>query len=125
MHVESESKIKLETGVEITKAANGSSPDPKNFTVLRIGSATTVRIESDTKAETKKNCYIKLMKGRVVVNIPLDGFKNFGKHPVGINVKPDLTKFFFLSTSSATTCHLQNNYATRRQLKTSNDACFL
>ncbi len=38
------------------------------------------------------------MEGRVVVNIPLDGFKNFGKHPVGINVKPDikryLTKFF-------------------------------
>jgi hypothetical protein len=29
MHVESESKIKLETGVEITKAANGSVPDPK------------------------------------------------------------------------------------------------
>ncbi len=40
------------------------------------------------------------MEGRVVVNIPLDGFKNFGKHPVGINVKPDfkryLTKFFFI-----------------------------
>jgi hypothetical protein len=31
MHVESESKIKLETGVEITKAANGSAPDPKNL----------------------------------------------------------------------------------------------
>jgi hypothetical protein len=28
------------------------------------------------------------MEGRVVVNIPLDGFKNFGKHPVGIDVKP-------------------------------------
>ncbi len=39
------------------------------------------------------------MEGGVVVNIPLDGFKNFGKHPVGIDVKPDfkryLTKFFF------------------------------
>ena len=40
------------------------------------------------------------MEGRVVVNIPLDGFKNLGKHPVGIDVKPDfkryLTKFFYL-----------------------------
>jgi len=38
------------------------------------------------------------MEGRVVVNIPLDGFKNFGKHPVGIDIKPGfkryLTKFF-------------------------------
>jgi hypothetical protein len=77
--------------------------------------------------ETEKY-YTKLMKGRVVVNIPLDGFKNFGKHPVGIDVKPDFKRYltkFFLSTPSATTCRLQNNYATRRQLKTSKDACFL
>jgi len=68
------------------------------------------------------------MEGGVVVNIPLDGFKNFGKHPVGIDVKPDFKRYltkFFLSTPSATTCRLQNNYATRRQLKTSKDACFL
>jgi hypothetical protein len=32
------------------------------------------------------------MEGRVVVNIPLDGFKNFGKHPVGIDVKPDFKR---------------------------------
>jgi hypothetical protein len=68
------------------------------------------------------------MEGRVVVNIPLDEFKNFGKHPVGIDVKPDFKTVpnqVFLSTPSATTCRLQNNYATRRQLKTSKDACFL
>jgi len=58
MHVESESKIKLETGVEITKAANGSVPDPKNFTVLRIGSSITVRIDSDTLKRSKRKTTI-------------------------------------------------------------------
>jgi hypothetical protein len=80
------------------------------------------------KTVETENYYTKLMEGRVVVNIPLDGFKNFGKHPVGIDVKPDFKRYltkFFLSTPSATTCRLQNNYATRRQLKTSKDACFL
>jgi hypothetical protein len=58
-----------------------------------------------------ENYYNKLMEGRVVVDIPLDGFKNFfGKHPVDINVKPVfkwyLTKFF-LPTPSTITCCLQ------------------
>jgi hypothetical protein len=71
----------------------------------------TVRIESVTLERPKgKNYYTKLMEGRVVVNIPLGGFKNFGKHPVGINVKPGfkwyLTKFF-LPTPSTITCCLQ------------------
>ncbi len=129
MHVESESKIKLETGVEITKAANGSAPDPKNLRYY--GSGQLRQYGSNRKRlerPKRKNCYTKLMEGRVVVNILLDGFKNFGKHPVGIDVKPGFKRYltkFFLSTTSATACRLRNDYAARRHLKTSKDACFL
>jgi hypothetical protein len=67
------------------------------------------------------------MEGRVVVNIPLDGFKNFGKHPVGINVKPVkwyLIKFFFIYAFDDNLLS-SNNYTTRKQPRTSRDGCLL